>query len=88
VFVAAHFSFSIQDVADQLGCSPGTVKAVVRSGELAAFSASRSPTSRKPRLRISADALAQFIAARTVVPQVAPVRQRRKHDDDVIHFFR
>ena len=57
--------FSVDDVALALGVSAPTVRTFVASGELVATCVSRSPNSRKPRYRITTDALAAFLRHRS-----------------------
>jgi transposase len=80
---------SIEETAKEFGVSTNTVSSLIHSGELEAYSASRSPNSKKPRLRTSDAALAAFKAKRAVTPAIAPIRRRRRHgeESDVIHFF-
>jgi hypothetical protein len=89
--LAIQHSFDIPDVADQLGVSTGTVSALIHSGELAAFSASKSPTSKKPRWRVLHKSLEEFIARRSVGPSVQPLitpttRSRATSGDYTKHY--
>jgi excisionase family DNA binding protein len=78
-------TFSVQQVAEQLGVSPSTVGTWIRNGELKAFSVSRSPMSKKPRLRITSEALAEFQRRRDAGP--TPQEPRRRRAEDVIQFY-
>jgi excisionase family DNA binding protein len=76
------------EIAKLLQVSDGTVGSWISNGELAAFVASRSASSRRPRYRVSEEALSEFMARRSVVPPAAPVRRRRKNaDDQIIKFY-
>jgi hypothetical protein len=78
--------FTIGYVMKRHSVGRGTVKAWIAAKELAAINVSRSPGSRRPRWRISAEALAAFEATRTAgVP--APRAKRRKSAGDVVEFY-
>lgn len=62
--------------AARLGCKPETVTGWIDSGELAAINVARRG-SRRPRYRISPEAIAAFEAARSTVPAPKPIRRRR-----------
>lgn len=64
-------------VARRLAIKPERVIEFVRSGELAAVNVARRGC-RRPRFRISPDALARFEAARSGASPVALPRQRRR----------
>lgn len=59
-------AYTVAEVAERLHVHPDTVRDLIRSGELSAFNASANPTSRKPRYRVTVDALAGFLARRSV----------------------
>lgn len=71
-------ALSIGDVADRYGVSVRTVRAWIAAGDLAAVDVSRRVGSRRPRVRITADALAAWEALRSVSP-ASPARTRRRH---------
>jgi hypothetical protein len=78
--------FTIGYIMRHFNVGRGTVKAWIEANELKAVNASRSPGSRKPRWRVSPEALAAFEAARAAgVP--APKPRRRKSSGDVIEFY-
>jgi hypothetical protein len=57
--------FTIHDIRQRYGVTIQTVLGWIRSGELRAVNVSRHPESRKPRWRISEEALAEFERDRT-----------------------
>jgi excisionase family DNA binding protein len=85
--VAVGNTLSVRDVCERYGVGDHTVLQWIRSGELKAFLASRRRDSKRPRWRISAEALAAFELART--PTAPPPRaRRRKRSADVIEFYK
>lgn len=81
-------SYDPAGVAERHGVSLATVLSWVRSGELRAICVSRSPNSRRPRVRISEQALADFEAARAVTPPApAPVRRKRRTTGEMVRFY-
>ncbi len=65
------------ELADMLRVKPATVRAWIRSGELSAFNVAQR-SARRPRFRISSEALAQFEARRNAKPLPIPNRRRRR----------
>ncbi|MBI1913226.1 MAG: hypothetical protein HYS12_00455 [Planctomycetes bacterium] len=63
-----------------------TVLGWIQSGELRAINVGRKPGAKKPRWRISEEALKAFELARTPVPPPARMR-RKKQPTDVIQFY-
>ena len=61
-------TFTAKEVAEMLKISAGTVGSLISSGELVAMNCSRSPSSQRPRFRVTEQALAEFLAKRAVVP--------------------
>jgi len=76
----------VQDVCERYGVGQHTVLHWIRSGQLRAVNVGRTPGARKPRWRITADALDAFEAARTQSPP-PPRARRRKRQDEVICFY-
>jgi excisionase family DNA binding protein len=73
-------------VCERYGVSEHTVLAWIRSGELRAINVGRRPGARKPRWRVTAEALRAFEERRT--PTTTPPRTRRpKQAPDVIQFY-
>jgi excisionase family DNA binding protein len=68
--------FSTKQVAEQLGVSRETVVGLIRSGQLEAINVSLSPSSRRPRYRITEQALRLFEEQRAV--RQAPKRRERR----------
>lgn len=58
-------------------CKPSTVIAAIKRGELKAFNLA-GPGCRRPRYRISPEAVRDFEARRSVVPAVKPIRRTRR----------
>ena len=72
-------------VADHWNCAIETVLRLIRSGRLRAFSLS-PPGSKRPRWRVSPDALVEFENRNAVVPR-SKATKRQRRQSDVIEFF-
>jgi hypothetical protein len=78
--------FFVRDICERYGVSEHTVLGWIHACELRAVNVGRSPGAKKPRWRISEQALADFEAARTpTLP--APRRVRGKRPAEVIEFY-
>ena len=80
-------TFSIPDVCERYAVSERTVLGWIHSGQLRAINVGRTAGARKPRWRVSAQALEDFETSRTAMPP-APRQRRRRQRDDVIEFYR
>jgi transposase len=78
-------SLLVRDVCERYGVSEQTVLGWIHSGQLKALNVSRKLGARKPRWRISEEALAAFEVARTPTPP--PPRARREKQPAVIQFY-
>jgi excisionase family DNA binding protein len=78
---------STKDLCDRYGVGEHTVLGWIRSGELRAVNVGRRHGAKKPRWRVTAEALAAFELARTTTPP-PPRTQRRKRPGEVIQFYR
>jgi excisionase family DNA binding protein len=79
-------TYTVADLTERFGVGEHTVLAWIRSGELKAMNVGRTLGGKKPRWRISAEAVESFELRRTPAP--APVKARRKRRDaSVIEFF-
>jgi excisionase family DNA binding protein len=79
-------TLSVCDLCQRYSVSEHTVLSWIRSGELRAVNVGRKPGSKKPRWRISEEALAAFEQSRTPTPP-PPRAQRRKRPAGVIKFY-
>lgn len=79
-------TLTINEVAERYGVTPATVRQWARAGELISFSVSRTPGSKKRRLRFTQEALAIFESSRQVSPAL-PTRKRKQRRTDVIEFY-
>jgi excisionase family DNA binding protein len=73
-------------VAEQLGIDADRVVRLIRSGEIEAVDVSNRG-SRRPRFRISPQALEAFLNRRRVVPPAPAVRRRRSSTAAVKEYF-
>jgi excisionase family DNA binding protein len=80
-------TYSVRDVRERHGVSEGTVLSWIRAGELRAVNVGRRPGAKKPRWRITPEALEAFEQLRTPTPRRASSR-RRSADATVIEFYR
>jgi excisionase family DNA binding protein len=79
-------TLSVQDLCDRYRVSEHTVLAWIRSGELRAVNVGRHLGAKKPRWRITQEALEAFELSRTPTPP--PPRMRRKKKlGDAIKFY-
>jgi excisionase family DNA binding protein len=76
-------TLSIKDLTRRYGVSQHTVLGWIRAGELRAVNVGRRPGAKKPRWRITAEALAAFELARTPTP-TPPRAPRRKRPADIV----
>lgn len=80
-------TYTIRDICNRFGVHEQTVLAWVHSGELKAVNVGRAPGKKKPRWRITQEALDAFEASRAATPQPQPTRRRRKQQDDVVRTY-
>lgn len=79
--------FVVKEVAQLRRVSVGTVLGWIASGELRAINVARKLGSKKPRWRITEEALTEFEATRTAIPP-APKARRRRRDPAVVEFYK
>lgn len=80
-------TLSVRDLVARYGVSEHTVLSWISSGELRAFSVGRKLGAKKPRWRVTQEALEAFEALRTPTPP-APRTRRKKRPADVIEFYK
>ena len=71
-------AFTAVQVAEKLQVSRETVELWIRRGELKALNASLKPNSARPRLRVTEESLAAFMAARSVGPPAPRAKRFKK----------
>jgi excisionase family DNA binding protein len=79
-------TYTIRDICNRFGVHEQTVLAWIHSGELKAVNVGRAPGKKKPRWRITQEALDAFEALRAATPP-APKTRRRKKPTDVVEFY-
>ena len=82
----ADRALTVRELCDRYGVGEHTVLGWIKSGELRAINCGRRPGSKKPRWRITAEALEAFELLRTHSPP-PPRTRRRKQQADVIAFY-
>jgi hypothetical protein len=80
-------TFTVKQLCDRYCVGEATVLGWIRTGQLAALNVGRAPGKKKPRFRVTPEALAEFELARTVSPPPAGVR-RRKSAAPLIEFIK
>jgi excisionase family DNA binding protein len=81
-------ALSVQDVCERFGVGVHTVLGWIAAGELKAVNVGRRLGAKKPRWRITAEALEAFEHLRTPTPPPAVSRRRRPRSEDVIDFYK
>ncbi len=79
-------TLSVHDLCERYGVGEHTVLGWIASGELKAVNVGRRLAAKKPRWRITQEALAAFELARTHTPP-PPRTKHRKRPADVIQFY-
>jgi hypothetical protein len=79
-------ALTIRDLCERYGVNEHTVLAWIKSRELCALNVGRRPGSKKPRWRVTPEALASFELLRTASPP-QPRARRQKKPADVISFY-
>jgi excisionase family DNA binding protein len=80
-------TLSVRDVCERYGVGEHTVLGWIASGELRAVNVGRHLGTKKPRWRITQEALAAFEMARTQTPP-PPKTRRRNQPAGVIEFYK
>jgi excisionase family DNA binding protein len=80
-------TLSVREICNLYRVSEHTVLSWISSGELRAFSVGRKPGAKKPRWRITQEALAAFEALRTPTPPAPRTRRRKQSADGIIKFY-
>jgi excisionase family DNA binding protein len=80
-------TLSVRDLCDRYGVGEHTVLAWIHSGQLRAVNVGRRPGAKKPRWRITQEALEAFELARTSTPP-PPRTRRRNRPTDVVEFYK
>ncbi len=81
-------TFTPHEISQRYRVNINVVLDWLKTGELQGFSVTRTPDPKKPRWRISEDALAAFELRRTVGTTVVPASKRRRPaSSPVIDFF-
>jgi excisionase family DNA binding protein len=81
-------TYSVRDLCERYGVGEHTVLAWIRSGELRAVNVGRSAATKKPRWRITQEALTKWEALRAPTPPLPRTRRKKRADTGVIEFYR
>lgn len=80
-------TFTVADICERYGVDEHTVLAWLKTGELKGFSVSVRPGSKRPRWRITEQALAEFELSRSPTPPTPRARRRKSADADTIRYY-
>lgn len=78
--------YTVEDIATRYCVTIHTVLGWIKTGELKSINVGRSHGAKKPRWRITEQALVEFEALRTPAPPL-PRAARRKRVADVVEFY-
>lgn len=79
---------SVKDVCERYGVTVHTVLGWIHSGELKAINVGRRMGAKKPRWRITAEALQAFEMLRTPSPPPPRTYRNRRRPADYIEFYK
>ena len=79
--------YTVKDLSVRYSVTEETVRGWIRAGEIIAVNVGRKPTGKKPRWRITQEALDAFEITRTPTPPL-PRAQRRKGHGAIIEFYK
>lgn len=79
-------TYSIKDICERYGVGERTVILWLKSGELKGINVGRTLGKKKPRWRITEQALADFERMRATTPPLPKIRRRRQ-PAEVIQFY-
>jgi len=80
-------TLTVKQVAERYDVDQHTVLYWCKTGQLACINVGLTPGKKKPRWRITQQALEQFELARSTTPPLPRVR-RRKRQPEVIEFYK
>jgi len=84
--VVSKRALTVKELAEHFRVGEGTVLRWIRSGELRAVNVGRRPGAKKPRWRITPEALETFELVRTHNAPPPPTRRRRRQAE-VVEFY-
>jgi excisionase family DNA binding protein len=79
-------TLTVRDLCERYGVTEGTILTWINSGELRAVNVGRHPGAKKPRWRITQEAMEAFVALRTPTPPALRTR-RGKRPAGVFEFY-
>jgi excisionase family DNA binding protein len=80
-------TYSVHDLAERYGVGEHTILAWIKQGELRAINVGRNLDSKKPRWRVTQQALEAFEQSRAASLPL-PRTRRRKRPAEVIEFYK
>jgi hypothetical protein len=80
-------TYDVRDLCNRFAVNEHTVLRWIHSGELRAINVGVAPGKKKPRWRVTAEALAAFEALRTPSPP-PPRSKRRRRSPGVVEFYK
>lgn len=79
-------TLTVKELAERYAVTGQTILAWIRRGELRAINVGRRPGAKKPRWRVTQEALADFELARTPAPP-PPRTRRRRQQVEAVEFY-
>ena len=80
-------TYSVRDLVQRFRVTEHTILAWISSGELAAINVGVTPGKKKPRWRVTQEALADFERRRMPTPPAPQSRRRKRPEEDVIERY-
>jgi len=81
-------TYSVKDIQARYVVSQHTVLHWLTTGQMKGINVGRDPGKKKPRWRITQEALDAFEALRTPTPSAPRTRRRNKQASDVVEFYK
>jgi len=78
---------TVKDLCERYGVGEHTILNWIRSGELRGINVGRRPGAKKPRWRVTQEAIASFELLRTHNPPPPRARRRKRSTDTTISFY-
>lgn len=84
----ADRALTVRNLVERYSVTEHTILGWIRSGELKAINVGRKPGAKKPRWRITPEALETFEILRQSEAPPQQKRRRRNHHQNVIEFYK
>ena len=81
-------TYTVRDICNRFGVHEQTVLAWIHAGELKAVNVGVAPGKKKPRWRVTQEALTAFEASRQATPPPPARTRSRKQQTGVVEFYK